>query len=314
MGKTAFVFPGQGSQYVGMGADLAETFPEAKKIFDEADARLGFSLTNLIFKGPEEALKKTENTQPAILTVSAILYTLLAKEGIEPDYTAGHSLGEYSALIASGVLGFQDAVYAVRQRGLFMEEAVPAGKGAMAAVLGLSADKLEQVCAEASAEGETVQLANLNSPGQIVISGTVRGVEKAGSLAKAEGARRVIPLAVSGPFHSSLMKPAAGKMRIVLDKLPIEDARVPIVANSTADTEASAGDIRNHLIEQLYSPVRWVESVEKLRGLGVDTYVEVGPGKVLSGLIKKIHRGATILQVHDGSSLKTVCERLKEGA
>lgn len=312
MGKIAFVFPGQGSQSVGMGADLIEAFPQAKKMFETADARLGFPLTRLIVNGPEEELKRTENTQPAILTVSAVFFTLLASQGIKADYTAGHSLGEYSALFASGVLGFEDAVYAVRKRGLLMEAAVPAGRGTMAAVLGLDADKLKEVCEQASAGGECVQLANLNSPGQIVISGTVEGVGTATRLAAEAGARRVVPLAVSGPFHSALMKPAAEEMRKVLDGLPVANAKIPVVANSTAQTETTAAEIRNHLIEQLYSPVRWVESVEKLRELGVDVYVEVGPGKVLSGLIKKIHRGATILQVNDLQTLNEASEKLRE--
>ncbi|RYL95373.1 [acyl-carrier-protein] S-malonyltransferase [Sporolactobacillus sp. THM7-4] len=314
MSKIAFVFPGQGSQSVGMGADIADTFPEAKRLFDSADDRVGFPLSDLIFNGPEDQLKLTENTQPAILAVSAILYKLLAAEGITCDYTAGHSLGEYSALVASGVLSFDDAVYAVRQRGLLMEEAVPAGEGTMAAVLGLDAGTLEDICRKASSEEESVQIANLNSPGQIVISGTVRGVKTAAGMAESAGARRVIPLAVSGPFHSALMKPAAEKMRKVLDEITVKNAEIPVIANSTAETETEADEIRHHLIEQLYSPVRWVESIEKLRGLGVETYVEVGPGRVLSGLIRKIHRGAEILQVNDVQSLRAVCEQLKERA
>lgn len=314
MTKIVCVFPGQGSQQVGMGKDLLEKSAESKEKFLLADKRLGFPLTDLIMNGPEEKLILTENTQPAILTVSCLLYDLLRKKGIRPDYVAGHSLGEYSALYAAGVFSFEDAVYGVRQRGLHMEKAVPAGEGTMAAVLGLEADVLDELCRKVSAEGNPVQLANLNSPGQIVISGSVQGVSKASALASESGARRVVPLSVSGPFHSSLMKPAAEAMRQTLDTLSIHHAEIPVVANSTATEETQVDEIRTHLIEQLYSPVRWVESIERLKANGVDTYIEVGPGKVLSGLIKKIHRGARILSVCDIASLDSVSEQLKECA
>ncbi|MCO7127969.1 ACP S-malonyltransferase [Sporolactobacillus shoreicorticis] len=312
MSKIAFVFPGQGSQTVGMGADLIAVYPEAKEMFETADSRLSFPLTELIMNGPDETLKRTENTQPALLTVSAVLCALLEKQGVKPDYLAGHSLGEYSALHAAGVLGFEDAVYAVRERGLLMEAAVPAGKGTMAAVFGLDAEQLKNICTAVSEQGESVQTANINCPGQIVISGTVKGIEKASKRAEEAGAHRVVPLSVSGPFHSSLMKPAAEKMREVLDALPIKDALVPVIANSTALEETTAEEIRNHLIEHLYSPVRWTESVERLNQLGVDTFVEVGPGKVLSGLIRKINRKLTVYQVSDAESLINVSEKLKE--
>jgi [acyl-carrier-protein] S-malonyltransferase len=312
LGKIAFVFPGQGSQTVGMGADLIETYPEAKEMFEAVDKRLAFPLTELIINGPDDALKKTENTQPALLTVSAVICTLLEKHGVKPDYLAGHSLGEYSALFAAGVLGFEDAVYAVRKRGMLMEAAVPAGKGTMAAVLGLEAEQLKEICANVSEQGESVQTANLNCPGQIVISGTVAGVEQASQRASEAGARRVVPLAVSGPFHSSLMRPAADKMRAVLQSLHVHNANIPVIANSTAQEELTAAEISDHLIEQLYSPVRWTESVERLNQLGVDTFVEVGPGKVLSGLIRKINRKSTVFQVNDAKSLLDVSEKLKE--
>ncbi|WP_010630986.1 ACP S-malonyltransferase [Sporolactobacillus vineae] len=313
MGKTAFVFPGQGSQYVGMGSDLLAE-PEAQAMFRAADTKLGYGLSELIANGPEDKLRLTENTQPALLTVSAVLYRLLKKRGIKPDFLAGHSLGEYSALYAAGVLDFEDAVFAVRQRGQLMEQAVPAGRGTMAAVLGMDKEPLEHICSEAASGGESVQLANLNCPGQIVISGTVGGVEKASALAREAGARRVVPLSVSGPFHSALMKPAAAQLEKVLNGLPVKNAEIAVIANSTAEPEHTAAAIRSHLIEQLYSPVRWTESIEKLAALGVDTYVEVGPGRVLSGLIRKIRRGATTIQVNSLETLEAAAEKLKESA
>lgn len=314
MGKIAFVFPGQGSQAVGMAQDVAGRFPEIKALFDNADARLGYQLSDIIFNGPAETLTLTENAQPAILTASVAMLSLLEKEGLVPDYVAGHSLGEYSALVAAGALAFEDAVYAVRMRGLYMEEAVPAGTGAMAAVLGLDAARLAEVCDEVSRSGDLVQLANLNSPGQIAISGTKAGVEKASAAAKEAGAKRVIPLNVSGPFHSELMKPAAEKLKAVLEDIAIADARVPVVANVTADLVTDRGMIKELLLRQIYSPVRWIESVEKLVALGVDTFVEVGPGKVLAGLIKKIERSARVLNVNDYESFKKTVADLKGGS
>ena len=311
MGKVAFVFPGQGSQFVGMGKDLIEQSGKAHAYFKKADERLGIDLTETILNGPEDKLTRTENAQPALLTMSVALQFLLQDEGIIPDYAAGHSLGEYSALVAAGSMTFEDAVYAVRHRGLLMDEAVPDGQGAMAAILGLNAEELETVCRTVSETGHIVQLANLNSSNQIVISGKASGVEKASELAKEAGAKRVIELKVSGPFHSELMRPAAAKFQAILDATAIRDSSIPIVANVTADTVSDAEDIQDLLIQQLYSPVRWVESVHKLIDLGVTTFVEIGPGKVLSGLIKKISRATITHSVGDLESLQGVVQHLK---
>jgi [acyl-carrier-protein] S-malonyltransferase len=311
MGKIAFIFPGQGSQTVGMGKDIAESDANARALFQAADERLGFSLSSLIFEGPQETLTLTYNAQPALLTTSIALLEKVKEAGITADYVAGHSLGEYTALVAAGALSFADAVYAVRKRGEFMEEAVPAGEGTMAAVLGMDAAALEAVTNEVSAQGDPVQLANLNCPGQIVISGSKAGVEKAGQLAKERGAKRVIPLEVSGPFHSSLMKPAAGKLQEVLNGIAIHDAKIPVIANVTAEPVVKKEEISRLLIEQLYSPVRWEESVQTMISLGVDTFIEIGPGKVLSGLVKKIDRNVRVHAVNDLETLKSTVAAVK---
>jgi [acyl-carrier-protein] S-malonyltransferase len=311
MGKIAFIFPGQGSQTVGMGKDIAESDANARALFQAADERLGFSLSSLIFEGPQETLTLTYNAQPALLTTSIALLEKVKEAGIAADYVAGHSLGEYTALVAAGALSFADAVYAVRKRGEFMEEAVPAGEGTMAAVLGMDAAALEAVTNEVSAQGDPVQLANLNCPGQIVISGSKAGVEKAGQLAKERGAKRVIPLEVSGPFHSSLMKPAAGKLQEVLNGIAIGDAKIPVIANVTAEPVVKKEEISRLLIEQLYSPVRWEESVQTMIALGVDTFIEIGPGKVLSGLVKKIDRNVRVHAVNDLETLKSTVAAVK---
>jgi [acyl-carrier-protein] S-malonyltransferase len=314
MGKIAFLFPGQGSQTVGMGKELAYKYPEVQNFFTKADERLGSALSKIIFEGPQEELTFTVNAQPALLTTSIAVLDFFKKSGIKPDYVAGHSLGEYTALVASGALTFEDGVYAVRKRGEFMESAVPNGEGTMSAVLGLDRTILSQVTDEITESGFPVQLANLNCPGQIVISGSRKGVELAGEKAKQAGAKRVIPLEVSGPFHSSLLKPAAGQLKVVLDEIEMKDAEIPVIANVTAEPMKKAEDIKEKLIEQLYSPVLWEDSVQKMIDLGVDTFIEIGPGKVLSGLVKKVNRAAKTFAVSDEETALAVIEGLKEEA
>ncbi|WP_019152821.1 ACP S-malonyltransferase [Robertmurraya massiliosenegalensis] len=313
MGKIAFIFPGQGSQTVGMGQTLAEKNESVRSIFLKADNKLGFGLSNLIFEGPQEELTLTTNAQPALLTTSIAILNFFKQAGIEADYVAGHSLGEYTALVAAGALSFEDGVYAVRKRGECMEEAVPNREGTMAAVLGLERHELEKVTDEITQAGDPVQLANINCPGQIVISGSRHGVELASVKAKEAGAKRVLPLEVSGPFHSSLMKPASDKLSAVLDEVDIHEANIPVIANVSATAMTNPSDIKEKLIKQLYSPVQWEDSVKKMIELGVDTFIEIGPGKVLSGLVRKIDRNVKTYAISDEESFKTVYEALKEG-
>jgi [acyl-carrier-protein] S-malonyltransferase len=308
----AFVF-GQGAQEVGMGQDLAAAFPEARAVFDEADRALGFSLSSLCFDGPEEDLRLTANTQPAILATSIAALRAIETHGVRPDFVAGHSLGEYSAVVAAGGLTLSDAVAAVRKRGQYMQEAVPVGQGAMAAILNLDAAAIEAACAQA-AQGEVVSPANLNSPGQIVIAGHAGAVARAMELCKQAGAKRALPLPVSAPFHSSLMQPAQDRMAADLARLPFQGLTAPLVSNVDARIVRSAADVRDGLVRQVSGAVRWQESVELLVREGVTTFVEIGPGAVLSGLVKKIHRDARVLNVEDPDSLEKTMAALREAA
>ncbi len=300
----ACLFPGQGSQAVGMGKALADRYPICASTFAEADAALGQPLSDVIFNGPAERLTLTENTQPAILTMSVAVWRLLDQRGLKPSFVAGHSLGEYSAHVAAGTLAFVDAVRLVRNRGRYMQEAVPVGQGAMAAILGLGEADVAQACREA-AEGEVVSPANLNAPGQVVIAGTAAAVARAGERAKALGAKRVIPLQVSAPFHCALMKPAEDRLAPELRTASSTDPRVPVVANVDAEPKRSASASIEALIRQVSSPVRWESVVQRLASEGVTAYVEVGPGKVLSRLVRKIVPDALILNVEGPDDLLT---------
>ena len=307
--KTAFVFPGQGSQKVGMGKALAEAFSESRAVFDEADAAVGFSLSGLCFEGPETDLQLTANTQPAILAASIAAHRALVARGPGADFVAGHSLGEYSALVAAEALTVREAVRAVRRRGEYMQEAVAVGQGAMAAILGLDLPAIEAACAEA-AEGEVVTPANINSPGQVVIAGHAGAVSRAVERCKAAGAKRAVALPVSAPFHCALMMPAQERLEADLATLPFADPRMPLVNNVDARLVRSAAECRQGLVRQVSAPVRWQQCVEALVGEGVSTFVEVGPGQVLGGLIKRIAKGARVLSVEDPASLERAVDSL----
>jgi [acyl-carrier-protein] S-malonyltransferase len=311
MGKLAFLFPGQASQYPGMGRELAANHPAARSVFDEADKALGFSVSDLCFNGSEEELKLTANTQPAILTASVATYRVLAENGVQPAFVAGHSLGEFSALVAVGGLEFADAVRLVRRRGEYMQSAVPEGVGAMAAILGLAPAQVAGICRQA-ADGQVVAPANLNSPEQTVISGHAEAVKRAVELASAGGAKRAVMLPVSAPFHSSLMQPAAVRLEVDLRATAFHTLRVPLVNNADAELTTSGDEAREALVRQVTLPVRWEESIRELIDQGVNTFVEVGPGRVLTGLLRQIDRSIHVFNVEDEKSLRSTLERLAQ--
>jgi [acyl-carrier-protein] S-malonyltransferase len=303
--RYAFLFPGQNSQSTGMGRDLHDKFSVARQTFEEADDALGFAISSLCFDGPEGQLRRTEFQQPAIFTVSVAALRVLAEHGVTPSLAAGHSLGEYAANVATGSLAFADGVRTVSSRGRYMQEAVPEGVGSMAAILGLSADEVVQACAEAATEtGEVVSAANINSPQQVVISGTIAAVERAAALAKERGARKVVMLSVSAPFHCALMQPAQDRLAELLHTLQLSEPTIPIAVNVDAKFVTDAADLRDALIRQVTGAVRWVESMQLLIDQGPTCFVEVGPGKVLSGLLRQIDRSQTAFNVEDSASLE----------
>ena len=309
MTKLAFLFPGQNSQYAGMGRDLADKFAVARQTFEEADDALGFSISKLCFEGPDDQLKLTEFQQPAICTVSVAALRVLAEKGVTPPLVAGHSLGEYAANVAAGSLPFADAVRTVRQRGKFMQEAVPQGKGAMAAVLGLSSEETARACGHAAAETQSVvSAANFNSPEQTVISGDAPSVERAAALCKERGAKRVVMLQVSAPFHCALMQPAQDRLAELLRAIDFAAPRIPVTVNVDAKLVSEPAALRDALIRQVTGAVRWVESVRLLIAQGPTAFVEVGPGKVLSGLMRQIDRSQTCVNVEDEASLTKVLQ------
>jgi [acyl-carrier-protein] S-malonyltransferase len=308
MAKIAYIFPGQGSQSVGMGKDLFDNFAAAREVFESADEALGFSISEMCFSGDEADLQLTANTQPAILTASVAAYRAARSEGLpEPDVVAGHSLGEYSALVAAGVLDLADAVRTVRKRGTYMQEAVPVGVGAMAAILGLDADAVEAGCVEA-AEGQVCSPANINSPSQVVIAGNTEAVDRACEILKAKGAKRAIKLNVSAPFHCALMTPAQEKLAADLAGLNYGGFAFPVVHNVDATKNADAAAVCDKLTRQVSSPVRWLPTIENMKAAGVTTFIEIGPGKVLTGLVRQIDREAVYSNIEDTESLRSTLE------
>jgi len=303
--KTVFLFPGQGAQYAGMGKKIYDQYPVVREIFKKADEILGFSLSGLCFEGPEDELQKTINAQPAIYTVSVACARILLERGIEPTAAAGHSLGEYSALVTAGSISFADGLKLVRKRGQYMQETVPLGTGGMVAVLGLDAPEIARVCSEVRSEGKIVDVANFNCPGQVVIAGENQALERAKILAKEAGAKRCIPLAVSAPFHSTLLRPAGDKMAAELAAVKIKDPRIPVVANVTADYVTKGDDVLRLLVEQVYSPVRWEESMVRLVN-DFEAFIEAGPGNVLTGLLKKISRKVSIANTENPESIEKI--------
>lgn len=309
--KIAFLFPGQGSQYVGMGRDFFEKNPLTKELYQKANDILGYDIASLSFSGPEEELRLTKNTQPAILIHSIAAAEILKERGILPAMAAGHSLGEYSALVSAGAISFEDGVLMVHKRGTFMQEAVPPGKGTMAAIIGLDGKKVEELCRKVSSK-KVVGPANFNSSNQIVIAGEREGVEEAVEIAKQDGALKAVLLPVSGPFHSSLMKPAAEKLKVELDKIEVKDPSFPVIPNVTAEKISSKDRIKDLLVEQVYHPVQWEKSVLRLIEEGIDTFIEAGPGKVLTGLLKRISKGAKGFNVEDTNSLENAINKIEK--
>lgn len=312
MNKLAFVFPGQGAQTVGMGKDFCDRYEVAKKLFQQADEALGYSIKDMCFEGPAEDLQLTANTQPAILTMSVIANEILKEHGIQPEVAGGHSLGEYSALVAAGALDFQEAVLLVHKRGQFMQEAVPVGQGGMAAIIGLADEVIVDACAKATEAAGDVQAVNFNCPGQTVIAGTTKGVEAAVEIMKEAGAKKAVILPVSAPFHSTLMKPAAEKLAAELDKITIRDAKIPVVSNFTGRLETAADEIKVNLVAQADHPVKWIDCVLTMKEFGADTFVEAGPGKTLCGFNRRIDKSLASMNVENVESLQKTLDYFQE--